>query len=229
MAHIYLLINTKNKKTFCGKTNYPIHLLKDLLYYALDNKKHYNDLLQQDWDRDNFKFVAWEMHSIDEYDKLINNKNLLNPIYGYNMFIDLKNKKGRHTKKNVFNDDICLTYIFFPKIQFVVRTLDLERNTISNRLSNYEIFTDTYYTKTIATYEDYYWTSMRLIFTSKQCLAASQILDKMMHRYNVSHMLRITPRKISRFYKANGISHKNDTKRGCLTFCPKFIESENND
>lgn len=221
----------RNKKTFVGKTNYSKELFKELLYDSLDNDDHYNELLQQDWKKDNFKLIFWESdNAAEECDNFIKNKNLLNPMYGYNMFIDLKNKKGRHTKKDIiFNDDICLTYIFFPKIQFVVRTLDLERNTISNRLSNYEMFTDTYYKKTIATYDDYYWTSMRLIFSSKQCLVASQILDKMMHRYNVSHMLRITPRKISRFYKANGIEHKDDVKRGCLAFCPKSSKSENDD
>ena len=65
------------------------------------------------------------------------------------MFIDLQNKKGRHKKQEVYSDDICLTYSFFPKIQFVARTLDMERNTISNRLANYEMYNDDYYKRKI--------------------------------------------------------------------------------
>ena len=222
MGYIYFLINQKTKKTFVGKTNYPKWLIREMLYTALDEKKHYNELLQQDWSRYNFKLIFWESDNVsDECDNLIKNKNLLNPIYGYNMFIDLQNKKGRHKKQEVYSDDICLTYSFFPKIQFVARTLDMERNTISNRLANYEMYNDDYYKRKIATYDDYYWTSMRLIFTSRQCLIASQILDRMMNRYDVSGMLRITPRKISRFYKANGILAKDDKKRGCLAFYPQ--------
>ena len=222
MGCLYLLINEKTKKTFVGKTNYPKWLLKLLLYDTLDNKKHYNDLLQQDWLKYNFKLIFWDTDNISQdCDNLIKNKNLLNPIYGYNMFIDLQNKKGRHKKNEVYSDDICLTYAFFPKIQFVARSLNMERNTVSNRLSNHEMYDDDYYKKKIATYDDYYWTSMRLIFTNKNHLIASQILDKMMNRYDVSGMLRITPRKISRFYKANGILAKDDTKRGCLAFYPQ--------
>lgn len=228
MGCLYFLINQNNKKTFVGKTNFPKWITKLLLYDALDNGEHYNELLQQDWNKDNFKLIFWESNNIsEECDNFIRNKNLLNPIYGYNMYIDLQNKKGRHKKNEVYSDDICLIYIFFPKIQFVARTLNMERNTVSNRLSNYELYNDDYYAKKIATYDDYYWTSIRLIFTHRRGLIASQILDKMMHRYDVSGMLRITPRKISRFYKANGILAKDDTKRGCLAFYPE--KSENRD
>lgn len=225
MSYMYFLINTTNSKTYVGKTNYPKEIFKTLLYDALDDGKHYNELLQRDWFKFNFRLVFWEDEEdkiIDECDSIIKNKNLLNPIYGYNMYMDLKKKKGRFIKNEVFNDDICLTYIFFPKIQFVVRVLDLERNTVSNRLSNYELFNDAYYTKTIATYDDYFWTAIRIIFVAKQCLSASQILDKMMNRYNVSGMLRITPRKISRFFNSHEIHGKDNSKQGCLVFCPDF-------
>ena len=123
--------------------------------------------------------------------------------------------------KYIYNDDICLVWCFFPKIQFVTRTFDMQRNSISNRLSNFELYDGVYYSRSIARYEDFYWTSARLLYLEGKCLTANQILDRMIHRYDISDMLRITPRKISKFYVTNGIASKDDKEKGCLVFCPR--------
>lgn len=222
MSLLYILTNTKTGKKFVGKTSLSEPSLKLILYHVLDNKKHYNVLLQEDWYEDNFT-LTFERHDDvgKACDNIINDEELLNPINGYNVYADLRNNRGRHKKDDVFSDDICLIYCLFENIQYIVRTLGLERNTVSNRLANFDLFDNHYFHRNIARYEDYYWTSIRMLYIEKQCLTANQIMDKMMNRFNVSGMLRITPRKISSFYSINNIFSEKDKSQGCLIFCPK--------
>lgn len=219
---LYILTNLTNGKKFIGKTNFNEYYLRQLLFSTLDNGEHYNKLLQKDWKKHNFKLELIESDdTVKEADNYINKYNLLNPTKGYNMYADLSQTRGRHTRKQLYNDDICLVWCYFPKIQFVSRTFGMQRNNISNRLANYNLFDGVYYSRNISMYEDFYLTSMRLLYTDNACYTANQILDRMLNRYNVSDMLRITPRKISKFYVTNGIASKKDKNKGCLVFCPK--------
>ncbi len=219
---LYILTNLTNGKKFIGKTNFNEYYLRQLLFSTLDNGEHYNKLLQKDWKKHNFKLELIESDdTVKEADDYINKYNLLNPTKGYNMYADLSQTRGRHTRKRLYNDDICLVWCYFPKIQFVSRTFGMQRNNISNRLANYNLFDGVYYSRNISRYEDFYLTSMRLLYTDNACYTANQILDRMLNRYNVSDMLRITPRKISKFYVTNGIASKKDKNKGCLVFCPK--------
>lgn len=222
MSLLYTLTNTRNGKKFIGKTSLSKSCLKHLLFNVLDNQNHYNVLLQRDWYDDVFEISFEEHDDVGETcDNIINDENLLNPINGYNVYADLRNNRGRHKKKTVYSDDICLIYCWYNNIQYIVRTLGLERNTISNRLANFGLFDNHYFHRNIARYEDYYWTSIRMLYQEGQCLTAAQIMDKMINRYNVSGMLRITPRKISSFYSINNIFSDKDKSQGCLIFCPK--------
>lgn len=225
MSYLYILTNTKNGKKFVGKTGFSQETLKLILYHVLDNEEHYNVLLQKDWHKYPFK-LTFEEHDdvIKACDNIINDEELLNPINGYNVYADLKTNRGRHRKDNIFSDDICLLYCWFNNIQYIVRTLNLERNTISNRLANFELFDNHYFYRNIARYEDYYWSSIRMIYIENKCLTAAQIMDKMLNRYEISGMLRITPRKISSFYSINNIYSTKDKSQGCLIFCPKAKE-----
>ena len=74
-----------------------------------------------------------------------------------------------------------------------------------------------------ASEDDYYYTSMRMLFLEDDCLTANQIMDRMMHRYTISNMLRITPRKISSFYSVHHVPSKKDKSEGCLVFCSKDL------
>lgn len=222
MSFLYILTNLNTGQKFIGKSSLSRASLKLILYYILDNKKHYNVLLQRDWLTNNFKLTFEEHDDVGKAcDTIINDEDLLNPINGYNVYADLKNNRGRHKKNEVYSDDICLIYCLFKNIQFIVRTLGLERNTVSNRLANFDLFDNHYFYRNIARYDDYYWTSIRMLYTENKCLTANQIMDRMMHRYNVSGMLRITPRKISSFYSINNIFSEKDKSQGCLIFCPK--------
>ena len=221
MGYLYTLVNKKNNKKFVGKSNLDQELLKCLLYRVLDDNKHYNELLQKDWFRDNFELNFEEVDDIvEKFDSLIKDEQLLNPKNGYNVFNDLQNKKGRHKKKDVYNEDICLLYCFHDNIQFWVKTLGLERNTISNRLGNFDLFSNDYFHRSIARYEDYYWSALRILYLEEVCLTADQLMDRMMHRYDISGQLRVTPRKISKFFSINGVGHKDKKQKGCLVFCP---------
>lgn len=225
MSFLYILTNTKTGQKFVGKSSLSKPSLKLILYYILDNNKHYNVLLQRDWLKYNFTLTFEDHDDVGEAcDNIIKDEDLLNPICGYNFFADLRNNRGRHKKKEVFSDDICLIFCLFHNIQYIVRTLGLERNTVSNRLANFDLFDNHYFYRNIARYEDYYWTSIRMLYTENKCLTANQIMDKMMNRYNVSGMLRITPRKISSFYSINNIFSEKDKSQGCLIFCPKAKE-----
>ena len=203
MGYLYTLTNKKNNKKFVGKTNLEEDVLKSYLYRALDDGKHYNKLLQKDWLEYNFEFnKIYSDNCIEDFDTLIRDEELLNPMYGYNVFNDLQNKKGRHKKKSIFTEDICLLYCFHENIQFWVQILDLERNTLSNRLGNFDLFQNNYFYRAIARYEDYYWTALRILYIEETCLTANQLMDKMGHRYEISRQLRVTPRKISKFFSS---------------------------
>lgn len=222
MSYLYILENLENNKKFVGKTALPQWCLKLLLFDILDNEDHYNEYLQKEWYKHNFKISFIESEDcIHDCDEIIENEQLLNPLYGYNVYADLKVNRGRFRRNDIFNDDICLIWCFFPKIQFMTRTFNIQRNTISNRLSNFNLFDNIYYSRSITRYEDYYWTSARMLYMDNKCLTANQILNRMDHRYDISAMLRITPRKISKFYVTNGIATKDDKQKGCLIFCPK--------
>lgn len=221
MGYLYALINKKTNKKFLGKSNLEENQLKEFLFKALDEEKHYNKLLQKDWKRYNFDFEKYKSENCTkDFDKIIRDEQLLNPKYGYNLFNDLQNKKGRHKKKEIYTEDICLLYLFNPDVQFWVNALNLERNTISNRLGNFGLFDDSYYHQSIARYEDYYWTALRIMYLEDKCMTANQLMDRVMHRYDVSSQLRVTPRKISKFFAANGVKRRDKKDKGSLVFCP---------
>ena len=227
MGYLYVLTNLQNERRFVGKSNLDKKVLIDVLYRVLEDKKHYNDLLQKDWKRHNFdiEFIESDDCSVD-CDKYIKDNKLLNPIYGYNVFNDLQNKKGRHKRSNVFSDDVCLLYCFYDDIQFWTRYWGLQRNVLSNRLGNFDLFKNGYYYRAIARYDDYYWTAARVLFKNELCLTASQLMDKMSHTYQVSRQLRITPRKISKFFLIHDISQQEYTEKGCIIFCPLRDQNE---
>lgn len=227
MSYLYILTNTSNGKKFVGKSSFPKWVLKTMLFDLLDEDKHYNKLLQKDYKKHVFEIKYQESEDCgEECDKIINNENLLNPMKGYNQYVDLKNNRGRFKKDDVFSDDLCLMFCWYPNIQYLVRTLKLERNTVSNRLANFELFENEYFARNIARYDDFNYTSMRLLYLEDKCLTAYQIMDHMMHRYSISNMLRITPRKISSFYSVHHIPSAKDKSQGCLIFCPRDDKNE---
>lgn len=222
MPYLYILTNNSNGKKFIGKSSYPKWVLKILLFDLLDDEKHYNKLLQKDYKKHVFS-ITYEEHDdcAEACDNIINDEELLNPRFGYNVYADLRNNRGRYKKKDVFSDDLCLLFCWCPNIQYVVRTLELERNTVSNRLANFELFENDYFARNIARYDDYNYTSIRLLYLEEKCLTANQIMDHMMHRYSVSNMLRVTPRKISSFYSVHHIPSTKNKSQSCLVFCPR--------
>lgn len=221
MGYLYLLKNKDNGKIFLGKSNLEEHVLKKLLFQALRKKQHYNQLLQKEFEKYTFELEFQESQNVTkDFDNIIKKKELLNPLNGYNLFNDLQNKKGRGKKKEIYTEDLCLLYIFNPKVQFWVRILGLERNTISNRLGNFGLFNDGYYAHSVARYEDFYYTALRLLYLEDRCLTANTLLDMMMNRYDISSQLRITPRKISKFFAAHGVKRKKEKHKGSLIFCP---------
>lgn len=221
MGYIYSLINKENEKKFLGKSNLEKHVLKKLLYQALRKENHYNDLLQKEFKKYTFELEFQESNNVTkDFDSIIKEEELLNPICGYNVFNDLQNKKGRGKKKEIYTEDLCLLYLFNPKVQYWANVLNLERNTISNRLGNFGLFNDGYYYQSIARYEDFYYMAIRLLYLEDRCLPANTLLDMMMNRYDISSQLRITPRKISKFFAAHGVKRKEEKVKGSLVFCP---------
>ena len=230
MSYLYMLKNKNNNKKFLGKSNLEEDILKKLLFRSLRKGKHYNKLLQKEFKKDYFEFVIIESKNpIEDFDNTIKKEELLNPMYGYNVFNDLQNKKGRHKKKQVFTEDLCLLYLFNPDVQFWSNVLGLERNTISNRIGNFDLFDDGYYYKSIARYEDYYWTALRILYLEEKCMTATQLIDRMMNRFDISSQLRITPRKVSKFFSANGVKRQNKRDKGSLIFCPNCKHCEEHD
>lgn len=230
MGYLYSLTNKTNNKKFIGKSNLEKDTLKKLLFKALRKKKHYNKLLQKEYQNFLFDFEIIESDNVlEDFDNIIKDEDLLNPIKGYNVFNDLQNRKGRHKKVNLYTEDICLLYLFHPQVQFWVNVLGLERNTISNRLGNYGLFDDCYYYQTIARYDDYYLKAIREMFIDGECYTANQIMDRMMNRYEISSQLRITPRKVSKFFAASNVPRKSKKQNGSLVFCPDCYNCEDCD
>lgn len=222
MGYLYILTNTKNQKQLVGKSNLPKWLLKGLLYDALDREKHYNVLLQREWKKSPFCLEFEECEDTEfRANDIIQEKELLDPAKGYNIYADLTNKKGHHKKSQIFSDDLCLLYIFIPNFQFWSRTLKMERNTIANRLVGYELIETDYYQKKIATYDSYQWSILRFLYEDGGCYTSRQIIERIGNRYNVSGMLKITPRKITRFLTARGCNLDGKSRNGCRLFCPQ--------
>lgn len=221
MSYLYILKNLNNGKKFIGKSSFPKWCLNLLLFSELDKGTHYNKLLQKEWKESVFSIEYIESDNVaEDCDNYINDENLLNPIFGYNVYADLRSNRGRFKMEDVFSDDLCLVFCWYSNIQYVVRTFNLERNTVSNRLANFELFENDYFARKIARYDDYNYTSMRLLFLEEEGLTANQIMDKMLNRYEISNMLRVTPRKISSFYSIQHIKSEKDKSRGCLIFYP---------
>ncbi len=230
MSYLYILKNRDNNKKFLGKSNLEENILKKLLFRSLRKGKHYNKLLQKEFKKNFFEFEIVETDDvIKDFDEMIKKESLLNPMYGYNVFNDLQNRKGRHKKKQVFTEDLCLLYLFNPDVQFWSNVLGLERNTISNRIGNFDLFDDGYYYKSIARYEDYYWTALRILYLEEKCMTATQLIDRMMNRFDISSQLRITPRKVSKFFSSNGVKRQDKRDKGSLIFCPNCDKCEKDD
>lgn len=230
MGYLYALINQTNNKKFLGKSNLAKNVLRKILFKSLKKENHYNKLLQKEFKDCAFTLEFYESDNCTkDFDKIIKDERLLNPKYGYNVFNDLQNRKGRHKKREVFTEDLCLLYLFNDSVQFWVNVLDLERNTISNRLGNFGLFDDGYYHQSIARYEDYYWTALRILYLENKCMTANQLMDRVMHRYDVSSQLRITPRKISKFFTANEVERGEKKDKGSLVFCPTCHKCDCND
>lgn len=221
MGYLYILTNKDNNKKFVGKSNLEEKILKKLLYRALKREEHYNKLLQKEFKKYDFDFEIQKSDDVTkDFDKFVKDNELLNPKYGYNVFVDLQNRKGRHKKRELYTEDLCILYLFNKNVQYWSNVLKLERNTISNRVGNFGLFSDGYYYQTVARYEDYYWTALRILYLDNKCLTANQLMDRMINRYDVSSQLRITPRKISKFFAAHGVCKKEKKDKGSLVFCP---------
>lgn len=223
MNQIYILTNTNNHKQFIGKTNFPKWLLKMLLFDALDNDKHYNILLQREWLINPFKLEFIDCNEPAEYivNDYINENELLNPMKGYNTYSDLTNKKGHYKKSNIFSDDLSILYMFINNFQLWARTLEMERNTVANRLAGYGLIETNYYKQKIATYNCYQWTVLRFLFEEGKCYTSRQLIERVGNRYHVSGMLKISPRKITRFLSIQGVNTSDKKKDGCTLFCPQ--------
>lgn len=221
MGYLYILTNTKNKKRLVGKSNLPKWVLKMLLYDALDREKHYNVLLQREWIVNPFEidFIDCEQAEY-EANKYIKDNELLNPMKGYNIYPDLTNKKGHYKKSHIFSDDLCLLYIFISDFQLWARTLDMERNTVANRLAGYGLVETNYYKQKIATYDCYQWSVLRFLYEEGKCYTSRQLIDRVENSCNVSGMLKISPRKITRFLAFRGINASDKKRNGCALFCP---------
>lgn len=224
MSLIYILTNEENGRKFVGKSSLPKDLLVDLLYNILNNGEHYNELLQRDWNEHPFS-IKLENHvecskKCDEY---INDWQLLNPQFGYNVFQDLKNNRGRMRRDEIFSEDVCLLYTLIPYIQTWIPVFRVERNTLVNRLSNYDVMRSNYYSCTISNYTEYYWTALRMMYLDNRCMLSSQIIGAMENKYDISHQLRITPRKISKFFISNGVRKSDRIQNGCSVFCPTKV------
>lgn len=223
MGYLYILTNTINNKQFVGKSNLKKWLLKLLLYDTLDSQKHYNKLLQKEWGSAPFKIEFIECDDGTEFkaNELIKDKELLNPLKGYNTYSDITNRKGHYKQSHIFSDDLCLMYLFVSNFQFWARTLDMERNTIANRLAGYELVETNYYKRKIATYDCYQWSVLRFLYEDGGCYTSRQLIEKMESIYNVSGMLKITPRKITRFLTIHGANIQDKKRHGCSLFCPQ--------
>ena len=222
MGYLYVLTNTKNNKKLVGKSNLKKWVLKLLLYDCLDNDNHYNVLLQREWKSAPFslEFIDCEQAEY-EANKYIREQGLLNPIKGYNIYADLTNKKGHYKQSHIFSDDLCLLYMFIKNFQFWARTLDMERNTVANRLAGYELIETSYYRKKIATYDCYQWTILRYLYENGGCYTSRQLIERVERKYNVSGMLKVTPRKITRFLTFQQAKTVDRKRNGCRLFCPQ--------
>lgn len=227
MGYVYVMRNLTNNKKFVGRTIFNPELTKYFIFYLLDNDKHYNELLQKDYKKDNFKISFFkEDQCFKKVNKMIENDNLLNPLIGYNVFADIKSLRGLQADNEMFNEDVCLLFCWGLSISIISSIYGVQYNTVANRLSNYNLHKDGYYKRNISTYDDFCWTTFREAYQRKETMSAARIISWMSTKYDISNLLMISSRKLSSFLVSVNCYRERDDKQNCLVFSPWRVQNE---
>lgn len=227
MGYVYILKNLSNNKKFVGRTMFDPKLTKYFIFNLLDNDKHYNKLLQNDYKKHNFKISFFkEDNCFKKVNKMIEQDNLLNPLVGYNVFADIKSIRGLQADNEMFNEDVCLLFCWGLNISIISSIYGVQYNTVANRLSNYSLHKDGYYKRNISTYDDFCWTTLRETYQRKEAMSAARIISWMSNKYEISNLLMISSRKLSSFLVGVNCYRERDDKQNCLIFSPWRTQDE---
>ncbi len=186
----------------------------------LENKNHFNKLLQKSYDDNNLDL---EFEIIKQSDnpkeiallaiELISEAESHMASQGYNLYSDFTGNQSRYFQPELFNEDILFYYLMHDRHQ-TLKHFNITTNVLNFKLRANHLLKEK--TK-ISSYQQGYCMAQYILMTSGMQLSSSQIFNKLDYYFEISNRIRLTPHKISKALSGYPNVHK-EKKSGSLKF-----------
>ena len=219
MYTCYKMTNTNNGRPYFGRTeNYEQQIENHKKF--LQNKKHFNKLLQTSYDNNNLDL---EFEIIEQSDdpkeiallaiELITEAESHMASQGYNLYSDFTGNQSRYFQPELFNEDILFYYLLHNRHD-TLKYFNITTNVLNFKLRANHLLKEK--TK-ISSYQQGYCMAQYILMLSQQQLSSSQIFNKLDYNFEISNRIRLTPHKISKALSGYPNVHK-EKKSGSLKF-----------
>lgn len=207
--YAYKITNKNNNRIYWGRTKRST--FEEDFKTLLEQGKHYNLLLQKDYEPDIYEwsdiqeFDEGQEKELSEYviDK-IREDNSHRAFTGYNLYSD-QHGKSRTADFSFFDEDIVVPYALGNKTNLEIKKeTGASRNIFDYRLKRNGL--DPENKISLSNYDIVYAFAERVIaLESPKALKADMIIDRMMNRYQISSKLRVTPPRLAKKLRGFGI------------------------
>lgn len=219
MYTCYKMTNVNNDRPYFGRTSDYEQQIENHKKF-LENKNHFNKLLQKSYDDDNLDL---EFEIIKQSDnpkeialltiELISEAESHMASQGYNLYSDFTGNQSRYFQPELFNEDILFYYLMHDRHQ-TLKHFNITTNVLNFKLRANHLLKEK--TK-ISSYQQGYCMAQYILMTSGMQLSSSQIFNKLDHYFEISNRIRLTPHKISKALSGYPNVHK-EKKSGSLKF-----------
>lgn len=219
MYTCYKMTNVNNDRPYFGRTSDYEQQIENHKKF-LENKNHFNKLLQKSYDDDNLDL---EFEIIKQSDnpkeialltiELISEAESHMASQGYNLYSDFTGNQSRYFQPELFNEDILFYYLMHDRHQ-TLKHFNITTNVLNFKLrANHLLKAKT----KISSYQQGYCMAQYVLMVSGAQLSSSQIFNKLDHYFEISNRIRLTPHKISKALSGYPNVHK-EKKSGSLKF-----------
>lgn len=213
------MTNVNNDRPYFGRTSDYEQQIENHKKF-LENKNHFNKLLQKSYDDDNLDL---EFEIIKQSDnpkeiallaiELISEAESHMASQGYNLYSDFTGNQSRYFQPELFNEDILFYYLMHDRHQ-TLKHFNITTNVLNFKLRANHLLKEK--TK-ISSYQQGYCMAQYILMTSGMQLSSSQIFNKLDYYFEISNRIRLTPHKISKALSGYPNVHK-EKKSGSLKF-----------
>lgn len=213
------MTNVNNDRPYFGRTSDYEQQIENHKKF-LENKNHFNKLLQKSYDDDNLD-LEFEIIKQSNNPKeialltieLISEVESHMASQGYNLYSDFTGNQSRYFQPELFNEDILFYYLMHDRHQ-TLKHFNITTNVLNFKLRANHLLKEK--TK-ISSYQQGYCMAQYILMTSGMQLSSSQIFNKLDHYFEISNRIRLTPHKISKALSGYPNVHK-EKKSGSLKF-----------